>query len=80
MAAIASHHIRLALFPLRLDAERTGFVDLSIYDRGRLERDDVINGPCIIEELTSTTFVQKGWQVRVDPMGNLIVRSLESER
>ena len=60
--------------------ERTGFVDLSIYDRGRLERDDVINGPCIIEELTSTTFVQKGWQVRVDPMGNLIVRSLESER
>jgi hypothetical protein len=27
MAAIASHHIRLALFPLRLDADRTGFVD-----------------------------------------------------
>ena len=28
MAAIASHHIQLALFPLRLDAERTGFVDI----------------------------------------------------
>ena len=24
MAAIASHHVRLALFPLRLDADRTG--------------------------------------------------------
>lgn len=28
MAAIASHHVRLALFPLRLDTDRTGFVDL----------------------------------------------------
>ena len=28
MAAIASHHVRLALFPLRLDTERTGYVDI----------------------------------------------------
>src|SRR5215813_6802490 len=28
MAAIASHHIRLALFPLRLDTDRTGYVDI----------------------------------------------------
>ena len=28
MAAIASHHVRLALFPLRLDIDRTGFVDI----------------------------------------------------
>jgi hypothetical protein len=28
MAAIASHHVRLALYPLRLDADRTGFVDI----------------------------------------------------
>ena len=28
MAAIASHHIRLVLFPLRLDTDRTGFVDI----------------------------------------------------
>src|SRR5262245_31410414 len=26
MAAIASHHVRLALVPLRLDADRTGYV------------------------------------------------------
>jgi hypothetical protein len=28
MAAFASHHIRLALFPFRLDADRTGYVDI----------------------------------------------------
>jgi hypothetical protein len=28
MAAIASHHVRLALFPLRLDTDRNGYVDL----------------------------------------------------
>ena len=52
-------------------------MDVSIYDRVRLEAEDVIDGPCVIEELTSTTFVQKGWQVTVDAMGNLIVRSLD---
>jgi len=28
MAAIASHHIRLALVPLRLDTDRAGYVDI----------------------------------------------------
>jgi hypothetical protein len=28
MAAIASHHVRLALFPLRLDTDSSGFVDI----------------------------------------------------
>ena len=28
MAALASHHVRLALFPLRLDTDRTGYVDI----------------------------------------------------
>jgi hypothetical protein len=28
MAAIASHHVRLALFPLRLDTDHTGYVDI----------------------------------------------------
>src|SRR5262249_57516660 len=29
MAAIASHHVRLALFPLRLDTDRSGFVNVA---------------------------------------------------
>ncbi|MGE3288665.1 MAG: hypothetical protein AB7J32_21550 [Pseudonocardia sp.] len=28
MAAIASHHVRLALFPLKLDTDRTGYVNI----------------------------------------------------
>jgi hypothetical protein len=28
MAAIASHHIRIALYPLRLDTDGTGYVDI----------------------------------------------------
>lgn len=43
MAAIASHHIRLVLFPLRLDADRTGFVDIphSLARRKLLLTEDV---------------------------------------
>ena len=43
MAAIASHHIRLALFPLRLDADRTGYVNIphSLVRRRMLLMDDV---------------------------------------
>ncbi len=29
MAAIASHHVRLALFPLRLDTDRSGYLDIA---------------------------------------------------
>jgi hypothetical protein len=43
MAAIASHHVRLALFPLRLDADRTGYVDIphSVRRQRRLLMQDV---------------------------------------
>ena len=43
MAAIASHHVRLALFPLRLDADRTGYVDIphSLVRRRMLLMEDV---------------------------------------
>ena len=34
MAAFASHHVRLALVPLRLNADRTGYVDVA-HSRGR---------------------------------------------
>lgn len=41
MAAIASHHIRLVLFPLRWDTDRGGYIDLprSLGRRGRLTDD-----------------------------------------
>ena len=43
MAAIASHHVRVALFPLRLDTDRTGYVDIprSLVRQRLLLMDDV---------------------------------------
>jgi len=43
MAAIASHHVRLALFPFRLDTDRTGYVDIphSLARQKRLLLQDV---------------------------------------
>jgi hypothetical protein len=41
MAAIASHHVRLALFPLPLDADRTGDVNIGLLRRRMLVVDDV---------------------------------------
>jgi hypothetical protein len=44
MAAIASHHVRLALFPLRLDTDRTGYVDIPrSLGRQRLLRMEDVN-------------------------------------
>ncbi|WP_299445323.1 DUF2515 family protein [uncultured Phycicoccus sp.] len=41
MAAIASHHVRLVLYPFRLDADRTGYVDLPrSLSRRRMLTDD----------------------------------------
>src|SRR5918995_5896740 len=43
MAALASHHVRLALFPFRLDTDRTGYVDIphSLDRQKALLMDDV---------------------------------------
>jgi N-methylhydantoinase A len=50
------------------------FVETPIYDRSGLEAGDTFHGPCVIEELTSTTFVQGNWRGIVDPSGNLMLR------
>ena len=43
MAALASHHVRLALFPLRLNTDRSGYVDVppSLFRRKLLLIEDV---------------------------------------
>jgi len=43
MAAFASHHVRLALFPFRLDTDRTGYVDIphSLHRQRALLMEDV---------------------------------------
>jgi N-methylhydantoinase A len=44
-----------------------------IYERGLLHAQDVIRGPSLIEEGTTTTLVMSDQQAVVDPVGNLVV-------
>ncbi len=59
---------RLALFTLA-----QGFISTPIYDRNRLGVGRVVEGPCIVEEETSTTIVHPGQRLTVDEYGNLLL-------
>jgi N-methylhydantoinase A len=50
-----------------------GFVDTPIYTRHRLQPDDCVDGPAIVEEFGSTTVVFPGLRARVDDYGNLLL-------
>ena len=56
-------------------AAADGFVDCPIFNRPRLGRGAVVNGPAVIEEADSTTVVEPGYAAQVDPLGPLVLRS-----
>jgi N-methylhydantoinase A len=47
--------------------------ELPIYRRAALPSGCVVDGPCIIEQLDSTTFVPRLWKVTVESMGVLVI-------
>ncbi len=47
---------------------------VSVWQRANLVIDQLIEGPAIITEAVSTTFVDPGWECRVDRYGNLHLR------
>jgi N-methylhydantoinase A len=49
------------------------YVSLPIYERALLRPGDKIQGPAVIEQMDSTTFLSSGRQAQVDPYLNLIV-------
>ena len=63
------------------EAARTGtrrvyfeeWVDAPIYDRARLGAGDVIEGPAVLEEFSSTVPLHPGFTARVDRFGNLLI-------
>ncbi len=61
---------RMATRPVYFDAR---FVDTPIYDRGRLQPGDCLDGPAIVEEFGSTTVVFPRLTMRVDAYGNLLL-------
>ena len=52
---------------------RQGWHDTQVYDRTKLQSDQVINGPAVVLEPTGTNVVEAGWQAQQDKFGNLIL-------
>lgn len=47
--------------------------DWKVYDRARLQAGNVVSGPALIEEATTTTIVRDGQDCAVDRRGNLVI-------
>lgn len=50
---------------------RAGFESCPVYDRARLAAGEVVDGPAIIEQYDSTTYLPAGHRACVDDQGNL---------
>jgi len=51
----------------------TGWLNLPVYDRGRLPIGGEIAGPAVIGEMSATTLLHPGQRATTDAAGNLIV-------
>ncbi len=49
------------------------WVETAVYDRARLGAGDVVEGPAVLEEFSSTVPLHPGFTARVDSYGNLII-------
>ena len=47
--------------------------DWTVYDRAKLQAGNIVSGPALIEEATTTTIVRDGQDCAVDRRGNLII-------
>lgn len=53
--------------------KETGYVTCPVYDRAKFEKIKHIEGPCIVEQMDSTTVVPPNTWFEVDTYGNLIL-------
>ncbi len=56
-----------------------GFVDCPVYNREKFGKAGRINGPCIVEQMDSTTVIPPGASFKVDDHGNLIVQAFAEQ-
>ena len=59
--------------------EMEGYVSCPIYERRKLLASNILDGPAIIEEPTSTGVIHPDQRVRVDPYGSLIISTRGGE-
>ena len=60
--------------------EESGAVDCPVYDRAKFGRAERVNGPCIIEQMDSTTVVPPNTWFSIDKFGNLIIRAFDEDQ
>jgi N-methylhydantoinase A len=53
--------------------EDTGFIECSVYDRYDLQPGTIIDGPSIVEEVTSTIVIPPGARASIDRYLNIII-------
>ena len=51
----------------------TDWVEATVYDRAELGAGDLVEGPAVLEEFSSTVPLHPGFTARVDPYGNLLI-------
>jgi N-methylhydantoinase A len=51
-----------------------GWVEAKVYDRSLMPSDAIVDGPAILEEMSSTTLIGVGHKAEIDAYGNLIIR------
>jgi N-methylhydantoinase A len=71
-ASVASKGSRPVYYPAH------GFVETAVYGRERLRPGHAVEGPCLVEEIASTTVITPGAAGTVDEYGNIIVHIRES--
>ena len=57
----------------RNEFEEGGWIECPVYDRSRLGRIARIDGPCIVEQMDSTSVIPPNTYFEVDDYGNIIV-------
>ncbi|MGZ8707205.1 MAG: hydantoinase/oxoprolinase family protein [Gaiellaceae bacterium] len=73
-AGAASAGADARTWPVIIDP-REDAVNVAVHARAQLQPGDELHGPLVVTEPTSTIYVQPGWDVVVDPMGNLVARA-----
>ena len=75
--AIGGNGVRHDASAARIGTRRAwdagGFVDAAIYERERLSAGTAFDGPAIVEQYDTTSWIPAGWSALGDTAGNLVV-------
>jgi N-methylhydantoinase A len=53
----------------------THFVTMPVFEREKVPAGGTFDGPAIVEQYDTTTYVAPGWRATVDAFGNLVLEN-----